>query len=168
MSVTKFPGEFPAHLMQDMATRERNAIAYALPAHMMTLMFYDCRKAGWTLRMDVVDKLDKSAGVPLVGFDPLTISRLCKIIDEHAVALLHELSPDSPVDGLHMCAMFVLLLVDKGLIADATAICVVVALLLMEDIKDGEGNWPFKERFLRQEAAKLLHGRIFAGSIMYS
>jgi hypothetical protein len=143
--------------VQTLADREREAIAYAVPAHMLTLAFFECREKGWELRMDVIDKLDKSCGVPLAGFDVLSISRLAKQIDELGTGLLHDLSPDDPVDALHTVAMFVLTLVDQGLLRDVTAIVVVVSLLLMEDIKVGNSDWPFKERFLRQQAKKLLH-----------
>lgn len=138
------------------AELEDEAISYALPAHMLTLMFLECQKKGWELRMDVVDKLDKSCGVPLAGFDALTISRLATKIDAHAVSLLHELSPDNPVDGLHSVAMFVLTLIDECKLADPTAIVVVTSLLLMDDIREGNQDWPFKEKFLRAQAKKLL------------
>lgn len=146
-----------AQEMEEAEKKEANAIAYALPAHMLTLMFLECQSKGWELRMDVFDKLDKSSGVPLVGFDPLTISRLARKIDGHANYLLRELSPENPVDGLHSVAMFVLTLIDEALLGDPRAIVVIVSLLLMEDIKVGNEDWPFKERFLREQGKKLLH-----------
>ncbi len=147
----------------DLAKREADAIAYALPAHMLYLMFEQCHRNGWQLRMDVVDKLNKSTGVPLVGFDPFTIKRLATKIDEHAVSLLHDLSPDNPVDGLHSVAMFVLMLIDEALLGDPRAVVVVTSLLLMEDIKVGNEDWPFKEKWLRQQAKKLLHRATIRG-----
>ncbi len=143
--------------MEDLAKREAKAIAYALPACMMSMMLIECKKQGWELRMDVGDKLDRSAGVPLVGFDPFTIRRLATIIDGHATYLLKELSPDNPVDGLHTVAMFVLKLIDEALLGDPRAIVVVTSLMLMEDLKVGNEDWGFKERFLKDQAGKLLH-----------
>ena len=142
---------------------ESDAVAYAVPAHMMTLAFNECFCKGWTMRMDVHQKLDQSAGVPLVGFDPLTIMRLATKIDALATELLRDLNPDNEVDALHTVAMFVLQLIDEGLLKDATAIVVVVALLLMEDIKEGNEDWPFKEKFLRAQGKKLLHKATRAG-----
>jgi len=141
--------------LKTLADKEAEAIAYATPAHMLFLMFEQCIAKGWTLRADVLHKLNMSAGAPLAGFDALSISRLAKVIDTHATALLHDLNPDDPVDGLHSVAMFVLILIDEGLLKDARAIVVIVALMLMEDVKDNE-EWPFKEKFLRQQGKKIL------------
>lgn len=146
----------PGKPYRDLVAAETESVSLAVPAQMMTLMFDECRKKGWVLRMDVVHKLTLSCGVPLRGFDSLSVQRLAKVIDDHATQLLHDISPDAPQDGLHIVAMFVLFLVDRGLIADVRAVVVVVALLLMEDIKDEKGEWPFRERFLKEQAGKLL------------
>ncbi len=145
------------------AELESDAVAYAVPAHMMVLAFNECLRKGWTMRMDVHQKLDMSAGVPLVGFDPLSIMRLATKIDAIATELLRELNPDNEVDALHTVAMFTLQLIDEGLLKDATAIVVVVALLLMEDIKQGNEDWPFKEKYLRAQGKLLLHKATRAG-----
>lgn len=156
--------ELAADAFERLRKQEEEAVAYALPAHMLFLMFDQCRRKGWELRMDVVQKLNESTGVPLSGkFDSLAISRLATKIDETAVSLLNTIAPDDPVDGLHIVAMFVLILIDEALLGDPRAIVVVTSLLLMEDLKQGNADWPFKETFLRREAKRLLHAATLLG-----
>lgn len=135
---------------------EQQAIELGLPAMIMCLCVEKAHeKDGWELRLDVLDKLGKSVAAPLAGFDMMSVSRLGSRINEHAEALLHEVSPDEVVDGIHIAAMFVVVLIGEGLFEDHHAVVVTTSLLLLDDLKEG-GNWPYKERWLQTEAKRLL------------
>lgn len=117
--------------------REQVTVERALPAQMMLAMNDMCTSRGLTvLRPDVLQKLQTAVVAPLAQLDNMSISRNAKVIDSHATTLLNDLSPDDPRDGLYCCAMFCLMLVDEGRLEDKTNMAVLVAMLLMDDVKD--------------------------------
>lgn len=143
--------------------RELEAVQQAVPAHMMFLMMEQCQGAGLELRADVLHHLNNAAAAPLAKLDALSISRAAQRIDDVARLLLHELSPDDPRHGLYCCTQFVLTLVDEGRFSDAKNQAVLVALLLMDDVKDDRPDtdgalpvWREEQIKWEQEAKKML------------
>lgn len=142
-------------------SRETLAVETSLPAHMMVLMMEQCLKAGVEGRDDFLHKLNVAAAGPLAGLDMITISRAARRVDEAATQLLHALAPDDPVEGLHVCAMFSLVLAKEGLLADPGCQAVLVSMLLIEDAKTEHPMEPgvvrVDEERWQREAKKLLH-----------
>ncbi|MCL4743860.1 MAG: hypothetical protein KJZ83_00445 [Burkholderiaceae bacterium] len=154
----------------DLLARDLTIIEQCLPAHMLFLMMEECKKAGFELRADVMHHLNLAAVAPLSQIDMLSIARLSKRVDEAATALLRDLSPDDPRHGLYCCAQFILTLVDEGRWLDARNQAVLVALLLMDDVKDdrkdvkGEGAvWRLEERKWQKAARKILRRAMTLG-----
>ena len=121
--------------MFDVKSQETLAVEMSVPAHMMVLMIEACQKAGIEGRADFLHKLNVAAAGPLAGLDQVAVSRAARRVDDVAIALLRDLAPNDPVEGLHCCAMFALMLADEGLIRDPKCQAVLVSLLLIEDAK---------------------------------
>lgn len=140
-------------------------IEQALPAHMMVLMVQECLRAGYELRLDALQRLNIAAAAPLARLDAFSISRVAKRVDGLARNLLHDLSPDDPVEGLYCCAMFCLTLVDEGCLDDKTSMAVLVALMLIQDAEDDKAGDPGGEVAVNlklsrwKAAARKLHTR---------
>jgi hypothetical protein len=154
----------------EIKTRDADVVERALPAHMLVLMAEQCMKAGYEFRSDVLHRLNMAAAAPLAKCDQLSIARLAKRIDDCAVTLLRDLSPDDPRHGLYSCAMFALSLVSEGRIEDKQNQAVLVSLLLIDDLKDeskdtaGNGAvWKFEEQRLVLEAKKLIGKSVLMG-----
>jgi hypothetical protein len=146
-----------------MRDHDRQLVERCLPAHMMVLMMEECQKIGLEMRPDVLHRLNVASIAPLAKSDAFTVARLAMRVDDAARTLLNDLSPDDPRHGLYSCAMFAITLVDEGRIADVKNMAVLVALMLMDDLKDdapdeqGQGVvWRLQEQKLKQEAKKLL------------
>lgn len=161
-----------AQLEAEFRQRDLRLIRLCLPAHMMFLMLEQAMKIGWQMRADVLHKLNNAAGAPLAECDPFDVSRLAKRIDESAHALLRDLSPDDPVEGLYCCAMFAMVLVDEGYLTDRQNMAVLVALLLLSDARDDSPDangvkpeYDLKEQRWRKGAKKLLGRAVFMGII---
>ena len=151
-------------------TRDQEIVERCLPAHMLFLMIEECRKIGLELRADVARQLNVSAIAPLARVDSLSVARLARRVDDDARALLRDLSPDDPRDGLYCCATFVLTLVDEGRLADKDNMAVLVALLLLQDVKEdrpdedgAEAVWRVQEARWAEEAKKLLRRVVLLG-----
>lgn len=158
------------NLAVDLKARDLAAVELALPAHLMFLMMEECRQAGYELREDVQHKLNVASASPLSRLDTLSVARLAKEIDDVARSLLHDLSPDDPRDGLYCCVQFCLKLVDEGRLNDPQNMAVLVALLLMDDIKDerkdGAGNeavWRLEEKRWKDKAGAMMMRAVLQG-----
>ncbi len=155
----------------DFAAQDLTILELALPAHMMFLMMEQCQAVlNLELRADVMAKLNNASIAPLSQLDMFSVQRIAKRVDETARSLLHDLSPDDPRDGLYSCAQFVLKLVDEGRLNDPTNMAVLVAILLMDDIKDDkpdvqgqEAVWRLEERRWQNAAGKLLSRAVILG-----
>lgn len=157
----------------DLKTRDQAAVEGALPALMMFLMMEQCKKLGIEVRADVLHNLNQAAVVPLSRLDALSVSRVAKRVDETATTLLRDLHADDPREALYVCAMFALLLVEEGRIFDKGNQAVLVALLLMEDVKDEEADvngfrpvWLVNEKKWKSAAGKLLNRAMIMGLYM--
>ena len=153
-----------------LATRDLMTVEACLPALMLFLMMEQCRKIGLELRADVMDHLNRATIAPLAKLDELSVARVARRVDESARTLLHDLSPDDPRHGLYCCAMFCMTLVDEGRFVDVQNQAVLVAMLLLDDIKDdskdvrGDGVvWRLQEHSWKTEAGKLLQRAILMG-----
>jgi hypothetical protein len=154
----------------DMKSRDVRVVEKALPAHMMFLMMEECQKIKLELRADVMVHLNRAAIAPLVRLDELSVARVARRIDETARILLRDLAPDDPRHGLYSCAMFVLVLVEEGRLADVGNQAVLTAMLLMEDIKDDRKDdrdqgvvWRLEEQRWKNEAKKLIGRSVLMG-----
>ena len=161
-----------AQLEAEFRQRDLVLIRRCLPAHMMYLMMEEASKTGWTMRADMLHRLSNAAGAPLARLDPMDVSRLAKRIDDHAGALLRDLSSNDSVEGLFTCAMFAMVLVDEGYLQDRQNMAVLVALLLLDDAKsdspDVEGVRPeyaIKHTLWMAGAKKMLGRAVFMGII---
>ena len=149
---------------------DRTKVGLCLPAHMMYLMIEAAVGKGLVVRADVLHKLANASAVPLAKESMVNVSRLAKRVDDAARVLLRDLSPDNPIEGLYCCAMFVLTLVDEGYLLDRQNMAVLVALLLLADVrdqeKDAEGTRPISSlNEARWQAAgkKLLNRALIVG-----
>lgn len=143
-------------------SKELDAAEACLPAHMMFLMMEQCQKQGLEMRADVLHKLNVASVSPMANLDSFAARRVAQKVDDVARSLLHTLNPDDPRDGLYACAMFALHLVDEGFIRDARNQAVLVALLLMDDLKDerpdvkGQGVvWGIREQAWKKSAGAM-------------
>lgn len=147
----------------NMKQRDLQTVEAALPAYMMALMVEEAQKKGFVLRSDVIAHLGRAAAVPLSKVDELSVSRLARQITDTATTLLTDMNPVDPRHGLYCCAMFVMTLVDEGRFLDATNQAVLVAMLLMDDVKDDRPDvdgalpvWRVEEIKWKAEAKKML------------
>lgn len=157
-------------LALNLHARDMTAVELALPAHLMFLMIEECKKNGLELREDVAHKLNVASVSPLSQLDTLSIARLAKLIDDLAHSILHDLSPDDPRDGLYSCAQFCLKLVDEGRFNDPQNMAVLVALLLMDDVKDdrtdqagNEAHFHVQEKKWKDNAGRMMTRAVLAG-----
>lgn len=134
-----------------------------LPAHLMTLMVEQTSKKGFALRMDVAHNMNVASVAPMSELDVFSIRRIAKRVDDVANTLLHGLAPEDPRDGLYACCVFCMVLVEEGLLTDKTNQAVLVAMLLLDDLKDErpdtEGQlavWKMREKKWDQEARGML------------
>ncbi|WP_266032656.1 hypothetical protein [Brucella intermedia] len=151
------------HAPLDMRARDKNVTEQMVPAHMLFLMLEECQKAGYEVRSDVMQHLNVAVAAPLAGLDDLSVARLAKKTDDIATSLLHDLSPDDPREGLMICAMLILRLIDEGKWQDVKNQAVLVSMLLMDDVKDehkGKGDtgpfWRLEEQKWKDAAGKLM------------
>jgi hypothetical protein len=151
-------------------TADLTTVEACLPALMMFLMMEQCQKINLEMRADVMQHLNRATLLPLANLDELSVARVARRVDDAARLLLHDLSPSDPRHGLYCCAMFCLLLVDEGRLADVRGQAVLVSMLLIDDIKDdrkdvrGEGVvWRLQEHQWKAEAGKLLQRAILMG-----
>lgn len=147
----------------DLLARDLTILERSVPPHMLFLMVQQCQKMGLELRADVLHHLDVAAAAPLSQLDTLSVARIAKRVDDIATGLLNDLSPDDPRDGLYACAQFILTLVDEGRLLDVNNQAVLVALLLMDDLKDerkdADGNealWRLDEKRWIEKAKSML------------
>jgi len=150
-----------------MSVEEKALIEQCLPGHMMHLMSRGVVAAGYQLRPDILQKLNVSSAAPLAALssDLEAVKRCAKEIEAIGTKLLWDLSPDDPVHGLYACAVFCLLLVEERRLADAQNMAVLVAMVLMDDLKS-EGfteSYHYKEKILEAEAHKLITKAVKAG-----
>lgn len=150
-----------------MSVEEKQLIEQCLPGHMMHLMASGVVTAGYQLRPDIMQKLNVSAAAPLAALkdDMNAIKRCAKEIDSIATRLLWDLAPQDPVHGMYACATFCLLLVEERRLLDAQNMAVLVAMVLMDDLKS-EGfaeTYHYKEKILEAEAHKLISKAIKEG-----
>ena len=145
-------------------------IELALPAMMLFLMMEACVKMGIEARSDVMHKVNMASAVPFKAIDMLSIPAVAKQTDDFARSLLRDLNPSDPREGLYVCAMFILLLVDEGRLTDPKSMAVLAALLLIEDVKDEEPDvngfrpvWFANELKWKAEAGKLLNRAMLQG-----
>lgn len=150
--------------------QELKVVERCVPAHMLFLMMEECQKIGYELRSDVMHHLNVASVTPLAGLDTLSVARLARRVDDVARSLLHDLSPDDPRHGLYCCAMFILKLVDEHRLDDRQNQAVLVALLLMDDVRDDrkdaggqEPVWRLEERQWKEEAGRLLFRAMMQG-----
>ena len=150
--------------------RDLTTVEQALPAHLMFLMMEQVQKLGLELRADVLQHLNRAAIAPLARLDELSVARVARRIDDAARTLLHDLSPDDPRHGLYCCAMFCMTLVDEGRITDVRNQAVLVAMLLLDDIRDDSKDvlgagvvWRLQEGQWRKEAQRLLNRALLMG-----
>jgi hypothetical protein len=154
----------------DLKTRDQRVIERALPALMLFLMMEDCKRIGMEARADVLHHLNAASAAPFAELDMLSISRVAKRTDDMAKTLLRDLNADDPRHALYVAAMFTLLLVEEGRIADKGNQAVLVSLLLIEDVKDEDRDnqgalpvWKYNERKWRAEAGKLINRATIMG-----
>ena len=155
----------------DRFARDNEAVAKALPAHMMFLMMDEATKAGLVMRADVQHRLNMGATAPLAGLDEFSVARLARKIDGNARILLRDLSPGSAKDGLYICAMFVMALITEGFVkSDQGNMAVLVALMLLEDVKcefpdenGGKPQWGLDEAKWKRGARALLSRAVLLG-----
>lgn len=148
----------------DLLARDLTITERSLPAHMLFLMMEQCQKIGLELRADVMQHLNVASIAPLSQLDTLSVVRIAKRVDEAARSLLNDLSPDDPREGMYCCATFILTLVAEGRLEDKGNQAVLVALMLLDDVKDRkpdvtgqEAVWRVNEARWGAEAKKLLH-----------
>lgn len=152
-----------ATVRANLMLRDSQVVELAAPAYMLLYVMEKVAANGFELRADVVQHLGRAAILPLTKIDELSVARVARRVDDIATTLLRDLNADDPRHALYVCAMFVLLLVDKRLYADPGSQAVLVSVLLTEDIRDarpdadGQGPvWRLEEQKWLNEAKSLL------------
>jgi hypothetical protein len=120
--------------------RDTAVVELALPAYMMAYMVEEAQKKGFILRADVIAHLGRAAVLPLTRIAEASVSLMARKITDAAATILRELNPDDPRHGLYCLAMFVLMLVDEELFSDPRNQAVLVALLLLDDVKNDKAR----------------------------
>ena len=143
--------------LQDSTARDLTTVGRCLPPHMLVLMMEQCSKIGLEMRADVLHRLNVASISPLAKCSTIDVARLARKTDDFAKALLHDLSPDDPREGLYVCAMFCLVLVEEGRLDDKTNMAVLVSLMLMDDVKDGKPDTSGEGAVWRLEEARWKH-----------
>jgi hypothetical protein len=143
--------------------RDTAVVELALPAYMMAYMVEATQKSGFILRADVIAHLGRAAVLPLTRIAEASVSLMARKITDAAAELLRELNPDDPRHGLYCLTMFVLMLVDEELFPDPRNQAVLVALLLLDDVKNDKPDvngelpvWKLDEILWKTEAKKML------------
>ena len=143
--------------------RDTAVVELALPAYMMAYMVEATQKRGFILRADVIAHLGRAAVLPLTRIAEASVSLMARKITDAAAELLRELNPADPRHGLYCLAMFVLMLVDEELFPDPRNQAVLVALLLLDDVKNDKPDvngelpvWKLDEILWKTEAKKML------------
>ena len=155
--------------------RDTAVVELALPAYMMAYMVEATQKRGFILRADVIAHLGRAAVLPLTRIAEASVSLMARKITDAAAELLRELNPDDPRHGLYCLAMFVLMLADEELFPDTANQAVLVALLLLDDVKNEQAQtstesfryWKLDEEILVEEPAakKMLASRQSDGAV---
>ena len=135
----------------------------SLPTHMMLVSMQRVIAAGYEARADLIRNLNVAAVVPLAKLDELSVARVAKRVDDATTALLRDTHAVNELDALFATAMFVMVLVDEGLLTDVRSMPVLSALLLLEDLKNEEPDvngerpvWALKEKRFREQGYGLL------------
>lgn len=141
-----------------MQNTERVITESVFPCHLLWVATAETRKLGYSLRMDVQDKLNTGAAVPLARLKPLAISRVASKVDSLVTLSLEVVGADDPRHGLYTAAMLVLVLIEEGLFKDPSNVSVTVALLLLEELKeDGHTDgYGYDEARLKTDAKRML------------
>ena len=126
--------------------------------HTLFLMMEEVQKIGIEIRPDIMHYVNLGSVAALAELDILTQQRVAKRTDDLSKSLLRDLNPHDPRHGLYVMAMFILKLVDEGLIHDKNNQAVLASLLLIEDLKEVNetSTWTFEEARLKKEALHLL------------
>ena len=154
----------------DLVVRDRRAVELALPAHLLAVMLAQVAKDGVEMRIDLRHRVNLAAILPLKKLDELSVARVAQRIDSLAVTLLRLIKTDSPREALYQVAMFAIVLVDEGYFADVQNMAVLVAMLLLEDVKSEEPDvngarpvWSAHEAKWRSAARDLLRAAQWLG-----
>jgi hypothetical protein len=144
----------------DPALMERSLIELCLPAQLLYLMAVSVKAQGYEFRADMKERLSVAAAAPLsaVASQPAWVSRIAQQVDTVSMRLANALAPDDPKHGLYTVAMFTIRLVDERLLHDPQNMGVLIAMLLMDDIKleGGVEGYTFREHILKFDAERLL------------
>ncbi len=121
----------------DLDLLEKSVVETGLPCYLLLLMAQAATSKGYVLRADTQKRLNTGAAAPIAALaaHPARVSRAAKRMEDTARRMLYDLSPDDPVHGLYCCAQFALKLVDEGYLDDPTNMGVIVALMLIEELK---------------------------------
>ena len=154
----------------DLKARDQEAVERALPGLMMFLMMEQCQKIGLEMRADVMHRLNVASAAPFAKLDTLSVSRVAKRTDDAATTLLRDMTADDPREALYIAAMFALVLVEEGQLADKDNMAVLVALLLMDDVKNEEPDadglrpvWTAREAKWKDAAKRLMTRAMIMG-----
>ena len=147
----------------DLKTRDARVLETTLPAMLMLKMLEKARKTGVEMRWDVEKKLSNAVLAPLGKLDTVSVSRIAHRLEDMSTTMLRDVSADSAAHGIYVCAMFTLLLVAEDRLDDKGNMAVLVALMIMDDIKhdepDTNGMRPMfaaQETVWRKEADAML------------
>jgi hypothetical protein len=144
----------------DPVLMEQSLVETCLPAHMLYLMSLSVRAQNYEFRADMQERLNAGGAAPLaaVAHDLNAVKRIAKRVDDTALRLLNVLSPDDPVHGMYCVANWVVRMVDEKLFVDVQNQGVLVALLMMDDLRleGGVNGYSFREHTLKYDAEKLL------------
>lgn len=144
----------------DPVLMEQSLVETCLPAHMLYLMAETVVAKNYEFRRDMKQRLNEGGAAPLaaVAHDTKAVKRIAEIVDRTAIRLLNVLSPDDPVHGMYVVANWVCRLVDEKLFVDTNNQGVLVALLMMDDLRleGGVDGYTFREHLLKYDAERLL------------
>ena len=151
---TTFLSPAQAELLRN---QERERVELGLPAHLLFLTLEEVtRKKVYEFRPDIFIKLNQSAVLHLAGLDNLTIARVAKKIDDAAKTLISVPSQEDSRHVLACSCFWILKLVDEGLFTDRTNMAVVVALLLINDMREMGSEWLNDEAIASKTAGTML------------
>lgn len=139
---------------------ELSVTEMAVPCHLMWMSAQPLPLSGHILRRDVVHNLNRASAAALtpLAHDLLAIKRVAYRVDQAASRILRDVNPNDTLHAFYVSCMFVLVLVDEGLLADAQSMAVLVALSCINDLKEhgAAGDFTFKEKVLKAEAMTML------------
>lgn len=145
----------------DLALLELSAVETAIPAYTLYLLTKSVHSAGYVFRGDIAARLNQGSAAPIVALNKhgIDISRVAKRLDDTALRVLRGVSYSTEVHLMYAVALFILKLIDLQLFADRGNMGVVVALLLMDDLKieGGVDRYTYNEALLETTSNRLLH-----------